>query len=893
VIYSISNCKKGPFSTPCQSPSALPPSTSLKLHAQEGDQDILTFVSTVVNGVKGAVVTTFLPPGTYTLIGEAYEMFDYGRLQVSYKEYDSSRPIKKWVGGGTRIKQISHYDAVDHNKDIIKSYVYHTVEDSSVSNGLLLCTPVYLTLMDKYSITASVTTGLPFCDKPCGISVHSSYSQSMAISGGSYVVYPKAMELIGTPAANSGKTEFEFSLPVFTALRVAPFTRVSKFWREGLPLKKAYFNAGGKKVREERTKYMFDNIAIQPRVRALKLSPRVTCTADAIYANGEYASSIMYVDTYYLTFEKLKEKTDSIIIYDQLNGQQYVSTHKKMWFEDDLNFNVTKEETSDSRTNTLITSFTYANNYPGVAAYDSMTAWNILGPVIEKAVYKNNNQELSRSKSNYRFWPPDMVLPADVQQSLNGNVLESKVVFNSYDNKGRILQYSSKDGIASSFIWDYQQAMPIAKVTNAFQNQIAYTSFEADGGGGWTIGSGATILSNGGITGNKSLSGSVSKALSNAEKYVLSLWSIGNVLVNGQVIITAPLKTAGAWRYFEVKLDNVNSVTVAADNMDEVRLYPLGSQMTTYTYDPLIGMTSQCDANNVVSYYEYDAFSRLSLVRDLDRNIIKKICYNYAGQPQDCSGAFLNVVKSAQFTRNNCAVGYIGEQVAYTVHPGTYFSATSQAHADQMAEADITANGQVYANTYASCRWVYYNVQKSGSFTRNNCGTGQGSVYTYTVPANRYNSIVSQAHADQMALGDINANGQAEANINGSCTYYNVLMSRPFTRNNCGCTLASSPVNFEVTANTFTSTVSQAAADQMALNYINANGQQYANTHGVCYSTCTGESKKIINCACETGIRTNVSSVKEGSQYKCTYYYQWSDNTTSPYYYQGGSCPVN
>lgn len=51
-------------------------------------------------------------------------------------------------------------------------------------------------------------------------------------------------------------------------------------------------------------------------------------------------------------------------------------------------------------------------------------------------------------------------------------------------------------------------------------------------------------------------------------------------------------------------------------NIDELRLYPKGAQMTTYTYQPLIGITSKCDVGNHISYYEYDAFSRLHRIRD-------------------------------------------------------------------------------------------------------------------------------------------------------------------------------------------------------------------------------------------------------------------------------------
>lgn len=67
---------------------------------------------------------------------------------------------------------------------------------------------------------------------------------------------------------------------------------------------------------------------------------------------------------------------------------------------------------------------------------------------------------------------------------------------------------------------------------------------------------------------------------------------------------------------------------------------------------------------------------------------------------------------------------------------------------------------------------TYYNVAKSGSFTKNNCSqaSGIGTTVTYTVPAHTYASTTSQADADQQAQNDVNTNGQAYANANGSCT---------------------------------------------------------------------------------------------------------------------------
>jgi YD repeat-containing protein len=65
---------------------------------------------------------------------------------------------------------------------------------------------------------------------------------------------------------------------------------------------------------------------------------------------------------------------------------------------------------------------------------------------------------------------------------------------------------------------------------------------------------------------------------------------------------------------------------------DDVRIYPSGSQMTTFTYNPLVGMTSSTDPKGETTYYEYDNFQRLMNIKDKDGNVIKHMTYHYKGQ---------------------------------------------------------------------------------------------------------------------------------------------------------------------------------------------------------------------------------------------------------------------
>src|SRR5690606_25941032 len=65
--------------------------------------------------------------------------------------------------------------------------------------------------------------------------------------------------------------------------------------------------------------------------------------------------------------------------------------------------------------------------------------------------------------------------------------------------------------------------------------------------------------------------------------------------------------------------------------IDEVRLVPAGTQLKTLTYKLGVGITSITDANNVVTYYEYDAAGRLAIVRDMNGDIIRTIEYKFKG----------------------------------------------------------------------------------------------------------------------------------------------------------------------------------------------------------------------------------------------------------------------
>ncbi|MDR1154257.1 MAG: RHS repeat protein [Bacteroidales bacterium] len=71
-------------------------------------------------------------------------------------------------------------------------------------------------------------------------------------------------------------------------------------------------------------------------------------------------------------------------------------------------------------------------------------------------------------------------------------------------------------------------------------------------------------------------------------------------------------------------------MTLNGTAIDEVRVYPADALMTTHTYKPLVGMTSETDPSGRTVFYEYDDFGRLKCVKDEEGKIIKEHRYHYA-----------------------------------------------------------------------------------------------------------------------------------------------------------------------------------------------------------------------------------------------------------------------
>jgi YD repeat-containing protein len=347
-------------------------------------------------------------------------------------------------------------------------------------------------------------------------------------------------------------------------------------------------------------------------------------------------------------------------------------------------------------------------------------------------------------KTEYKY-PHDFAGTLPVYDNMiNQNIVSAIIEQKNYNNTTLLSQIKSNYNLWNTELIPMPQTVQTAKYANPLETEITYNSYDNKGNPLQYVGKDGVPTSF--VWGYK------------------QTYPIAKITGATYAEVLAALGQSDQNLAYLQNLDGTALITELNKIRNNLKISKPLSLVTTFTFAPLIGMVTQTDPNGKILTYEYDVFNRLKLIRDQDGKIIKKVNYVYE---------FANVQKSATFNRNNCSPGYIGSPVTYTVPAAKYKSVISQADADQQAQNDININGQAYANDPANgyCTAPYSNTVKSGTFIRNNCAVGlTGSSVTYTVLAGTYSSATSQADADQQAQNDVNTNGQAYANTNGTCT---------------------------------------------------------------------------------------------------------------------------
>jgi len=211
--------------------------------------------------------------------------------------------------------------------------------------------------------------------------------------------------------------------------------------------------------------------------------------------------------------------------------------------------------------------------YPSSAESKLISQNRLSTPIKVKTVKINedgNDILISTNSVEYFEWFSNIIEPKKVKSSKGTTDLKDKIVYHSYGTKGNPKEVSKKDGSKIYYVWGYSQSQPIAKI----------------------------------------------EGYSDAE--LLGVYSKINTAIN-----KSNLDTDTCLGFENCKEQELRQAFINLRNA-----LPK-AQITSYTYDPLIGVTSITDLRGRTVFYEYDEFNRLEFVKDQEGKILNENQYNY------------------------------------------------------------------------------------------------------------------------------------------------------------------------------------------------------------------------------------------------------------------------
>ena len=522
--------------------------------------------------------------GSYRLTLEVYgynrsvQYFKFSRLD----EYGCNK-----FGPGLRIAKIENYDS-DNSLVLTKSYNYNS-PNTNLSSAVFIGDPADKATFRSKNFTSykaiccssSSSTNANACDfKETVTYTVNSYNSNGSESNS--LVYKNVLEKQEGTNDSNGFTRYEFTTsPDYRENN--SLIKVLTGWLRGNLLKKESFivnNNDTLKVFKEENMYVNDERK-KALVTGFKLfehkkyeegslgNNSLTPTLDGVLEPVFYKYNI---DWHYKN-----KTTETNYYYDSSNVlKDSLVTTTNYFYDNPSHLQQTRTEITNSKEEVLKTETKYAHD---VNDQRLINEHRIAEPLEVKS-YKESAL-LSWQKTVYDSLhnPSNLYLPSKVQTALGSQSLEDRVVYHAYDDKGNPTEVSKADGTHIVYIWGYNQTQPIAKIENASLSDIPDTYI--------------TPIKN----------------ASNADDDRTIDGRDTNGAVNNYV------GNEGQLRFY---LNKLHQLTALKD-----------SQITFYTYDPLVGVTSITDPRGETMYYEYDEFNRLEFVKDSNGNLLKEHKYNY------------------------------------------------------------------------------------------------------------------------------------------------------------------------------------------------------------------------------------------------------------------------
>lgn len=293
----------------------------------------------------------------------------------------------------------------------------------------------------------------------------------------------------------------------------------------------------------------------------------------------QYSSGITAIPTGYGYTRTGAIKKLKIEEVDFLNNQPTISKITESNFENRFRFNSissTKQTLPDGTV--LEKNFIYPNPLTMVGQvneFQHLIDKNIIGIPVQ-IIEKKNGSVISTA--NTKFANNSLFPTSVVTTNPNDGSLKTSIRYDKYDDKGNLLQFTTNIdentgiGVPTTLIYGYNQTLPIAKIEGATASDLQFVLMPPGS------------------------QGIVTRSNQDVDE------ASENLLLQ--------------------ELDEYRNNSVLKDFM-----------ITTFTYDPLVGVTTVTPPNGVREIYKYDNNGKLKMTVDVNGNILKEYKHNLKPQP--------------------------------------------------------------------------------------------------------------------------------------------------------------------------------------------------------------------------------------------------------------------
>ncbi|MBC2844624.1 RHS repeat domain-containing protein [Winogradskyella flava] len=418
------------------------------------------------------------------------------------------------------------------------------------------------------------------------------YEVNTSTFKGKSVVYEYVKEEFVNPddPLENHHTLQQFSLPSFqgqpqpNALPKPPLVDYS--YTGGLLLNSQAVSSNNEKLSETINVYSFDDHFNADSynsqlggVPSNAVSSGVVISQKSKYLQGGMQTFSFNWNYYFIpsTWVKLLESTTKTYFDNNVVEQKVMYDYDDDSSNDYKHIKHVFETTHTSLGDEIRTEFTYPQDLSEPHSFDLSIANRVADPLVTSSQKKINGswENISEQKTIYEDWGNGIIEPKTIQTAKDTETLKNRIEFYDYDAFGNPLELSRTDGMDICYIYGYDKTLPVAKIENATYSQIS------------------SYVSNIQIHSNSDDDRTIDIVNSNGSKtYIGEEGDLREVL-------------------------------------DNLRNSLPNAMVSTYTYDPLIGVTSMTDPKGYTVYYEYDSSGRLLRVKDEDGKVMSENAYHY------------------------------------------------------------------------------------------------------------------------------------------------------------------------------------------------------------------------------------------------------------------------